>query len=440
MTLLDDFRLHLAALRLPPGRALVAVSGGPDSVALLDLLHASRDGHGLELVVTHFDHGIAGASAHVAAGVAALASDYGLAFESARAELGPDATETAAREARYAWLESTRLRLGAGIILTAHHADDQVETVLMRALVGSGTAGLAGMASKRGSLVRPLLPFRREQLLRYVRARALPVWDDPANHDPRHLRSWLRTEVLPGLRHRLPGVDQAMLSVAGHAARERSAWQAVLELLPGLDFRLEEGGFSVAARGLSGYDSALAITLLRAAARRVGYRLAPAHALRLFRVAGHAASGAMVPLGDGWVAEVAFDRLTVGRAEGGSVPVVSEVRGPRGEAAWGAWRMRWRVEPAPERLERTGLTTWVAPAPLQFRRWNAGERIRPLRGRGGRLLVRCFQEARIPRSRRADWPVLYGPDDLVWVPGVCRSEALLPPAGTEAMRIDAEHA
>jgi tRNA(Ile)-lysidine synthase len=440
MTLPDEFRRHLDALRLPPGRALVAVSGGPDSVALLDLLHASRERHGLELVVAHFDHGIAGASAHVAAGVAVLAAGYGLAFESARTELGADATETAARAARYAWLESTRLRLGAGIILTAHHADDQVETVLMRALVGSGTAGLAGMASKRGSLVRPLLPFRREQLLRYVRARALPVWDDPANRDPRHLRSWLRTEILPGLRHRLPRVDQAMLSVAGHAARERGAWQAVLELLPGLDFRLEQGGFSVAARGLSGYDSALAITLLRAGARRVGYRLAPAHALRLFRVAGHAASGAMVPLGRGWVAEVAFDRLTVARTEGRPVPVVSELQGQRGEAAWGAWRMRWCVEPAPERLERTGLTTWVAPAPLQFRRWSAGERIRPLRGRGGRLLVRCFQDARIPRSRRADWPVLYGPDDLVWVPGVCRSEALLPPAGTEAMRIDAEHA
>jgi tRNA(Ile)-lysidine synthase len=417
------------------------VSGGPDSVALLDLLHASRDGHGLELVVGHFDHGIARASAGVAAGVGALAAGYGLAFESGRAELGPAATETAAREARYAWLESLRLRLQAGIIFTAHHADDQVETVLMRALVGSGTAGLAGMAPQRGSLVRPLLPFRRAQLLRYVRARALPVWDDPANRDPRHLRSWLRTDVLPGLRHRLPRVDQAMLSVAGHAARERGAWQAVLDLLPGLDFRLEQGGFSVAAHGLSGYDSDLAITLLRAGARRVGYRLAPAHALRLIRVAGHGVSGATVTLGDGWGAELAFDRLRVARAgEGGAVPEVTEVRGPRGEVSWGGWRMRWQVEPAPAYLERTGLTTWVVPAALHFRRWTAGERIRPLRGRGGRLLVRCFQDARIPRSRRADWPVLYGPDDLVWVPGICRSEALLPPAGTEAMRIDAEHA
>jgi tRNA(Ile)-lysidine synthase len=98
------------------------------------------------------------------------------------------------------------------------------------------------------------------------------------------------------------------------------------------------------------------------------------------------------------------------------------------------------MEPAPLRQERSALTAWFEPAPLVIRPWAAGERIRPLKGRGGRLVVRCFQDARVPRSRRAAWPVLAGSDGLVWLPGVCRSDALLPPAGTEAMRIDAEHA
>jgi tRNA(Ile)-lysidine synthase len=80
MTLLDDFRRHLASLHLPPGRALVAVSGGPDSVALLDLLHRTLDEHRLDLVVAHFDHGIHPASARVAAGVRALADAYHLAY------------------------------------------------------------------------------------------------------------------------------------------------------------------------------------------------------------------------------------------------------------------------------------------------------------------------------------------------------------------------
>ena len=440
MTLPDDFRRHLATLHLAPGRALVAVSGGPDSVALLDLLHATLDVHQLDLVVGHFDHGIHPASARVAEGVRALADAYRFGFEQGRAELGAGASETAAREARYAWLEATRVRVGAGILLTAHHADDQAETVLMRSLEGSGPAGLAGMASKRGSLVRPLLPFRREALLRYVRARGLPVWDDPANRDPRHLRAWLRGDVLPTLRARLPRVDESLLAVARHAARERAAWNAVLELLPGADFRLERGGFSVAARGLSGYDSALGVTLLMTAARRVGCRLGPTRATRALRAAARGTSGTIVELGGGWTAELAFGRLIVGRAEGAPTPASRSVRGAEGRVEWGGWSLRWRSETAPPRQERAALTAWFAPGPLVVRPWVAGERIRPLQGRGGRLLVRLFQDARVPRSRRAAWPVLAGPDGLVWVPGVCRSDALLPAAGTEAMRIDAEHA
>jgi tRNA(Ile)-lysidine synthase len=85
------------------------------------------------------------------------------------------------------------------------------------------------------------------------------------------------------------------------------------------------------------------------------------------------------------------------------------------------------------------LAAWFAPGPLVVRRWSAGERIRPLGGTGRRLLVRCFQDARVPRSRRAGWPVVAGPGGVVWIPGVSRSDALLPEPGTEAVRVDAEH-
>jgi tRNA(Ile)-lysidine synthase len=440
MMLLDDFRRHLATLHLPPGRALVAVSGGPDSVALLDLLHRTLDEHRLDLVVAHFDHGIHPASARVAAGVRALADAYRLAYEEGRGALGPDAGETAARHARYAWLEATRLRLGATVILTAHHADDQVETVLMRALAGSGPAGLAGMAARGATIVRPLLPFRRDAVVRYVRSAGLPAWSDPANQDPRHLRSWLRGDLLPMLRARLPHVDDALLSVGRHAARDRAAWSAVLELLPGLEFRLERDGFSVAARVLSGYDSALGETVLMAAARRVGCRLGPARAARVLGVAARGASGARVPLGAGWMAEMAFGRVVVGRADAAGAPAAWALESHAGAGQWGRWRLRWRREAAPGCQERQSLTAWITAAPLAVRAWTAGERIRPLGGTGRRLLVRCFQDARVPRSRRAEWPVLAGPDGVVWVPGVCRSDALLPVPGTEAVRIDAEYA
>ena len=440
MTLPEQFQRHLATLELPPGGdALIAVSGGPDSVALLDLLYATRESHQLELVVAHFDHGIHPDSAAVAARVRELAASYDLACESGRAELGAAASETVARAARYAWLETTRRRLGATVVFTGHHADDQAETILMRLLRGSGPAGLAAMATRRGTLVRPLLPFGRAELGAYLKARGLPAWSDPANEDRRHLRTWIRAEVLPTLRARLSDVDTALRAAGRHAARDRAAWEAVLRLLPGLDFRRERDGFSVAAGALRGYDSALGETVVLEAARRVGCRLGSARAARVLDLVVRGVSGRSMPLGEGWRAEVAFGRLLVSRATAAS-PLSWTLESAAGEGRWGVWQLRWRAEPAPVRQERVSGTAWLSPAPLEVRAWRPGERIRPLGGAGRRLLVRCFQEARVPRSRRTSWPVVAGPDGAVWVPGVCRSDALLPEPGTEAVRVDADYA
>jgi tRNA(Ile)-lysidine synthase len=441
MDLLTEFRSHLATLGLPsgPGRALVAVSGGPDSVALLDLLTRSADIHGLTLIVAHADHGIHPDSADVAARVADLARALGLELRSTRLTLGPDASETEARHARYAWLDALRLQVGAEIVFAAHHADDQVETVLMRVLKGSGPAGLAGMAAENGWLVRPLLPFSHQALVDYVQDRGLPAWSDPANLDARHLRSWIRTDLLPSIRARLPEVDERLRRTARLAALDRAAWSAVLDLLPGLDLRSEDGGISVAGASLRGYDSTLARVLLMAAARRAGLQLGPARAARVLELAAGGESGTELPLGRGWRAEVAFGRLRLVRVES---PVAAPwpIEGESGEGQWGRWRFRWRPEAAPTRQERAALTAWFPPASLLVRGWLAGDKVRPLAGSGRRLVVRCFQDARVPRRRRESWPVLAGHEDVVWIPGVCRSDALLPVAGTEAIRVDALYA
>jgi tRNA(Ile)-lysidine synthase len=313
---------------------------------------------------------------------------------------------------------------------------------LMRVLHGSGPAGLAGMSAASGYLVRPLLPFSREEVADFARDEGLPVWLDPANADPRHLRSWIRCELLPVIRARLPEVDRRLRRVARQAGRDRAAWDAALDALPGLDLRREPDAISVAGAPLRGYDSALAEALVMALGRRAGCPIGPVRAARVVELVTGGVSGAETPLGSGWRAELAFGRLRIARAGAGAAErPLWVLEGTTGQREWGRWRLRWRPETAPGRQERAAFVAWFSPDRLAVRGWAPGDRIRPLAGPGRRPVVRCFQEARVPRRRRAEWPVLVGGDGTIaWVPGVCRSDALIPSGGTEAVRVDAEYA
>ncbi|MEO8031094.1 MAG: tRNA lysidine(34) synthetase TilS [Gemmatimonadota bacterium] len=438
MPLLARFLPHLAGFSLGPRRALIAVSGGTDSLVLLDLLARSRAEHGLDLIVAHADHGIHPDSADIAGRVAAVASALELPFESASLALGREASETTARQARYGWLESLRQGREAAWLLTAHHSDDQAETVLMRLLRGSGPAGLAAMADREGVLIRPLLQYSRAELMDYARERDIAGWDDPANHDPRFIRSWLRHEILPLIRARLPQVDRDLIRAGRQAAVDRSAWAQLLDGTPELDWQNEADGASISIDGLLAWDGPLALRLLSAMGRRLGTVLGPSRSGRVLNLARSGVSGAVIQLGGGWRAERAFERIRL--VQDIQTPAVAAltIEGATGSAIWGSeWVLDWRLEEAPDHQDRNGLSAWFIPETMTVRRWLAGERIQPLRGRGQRLLARCFQDARIPRSRRERWPVLESAGRLLWVPGVCRSGEMMPAPGQTALRVEA---
>jgi tRNA(Ile)-lysidine synthase len=437
--LAERFLAHLRRRRLlpPSGTALVAVSGGPDSVALLDLLAGLPSAERPGLIVAHADHGIAppAESAAVAAAVTRLAARYGLPCEVGALALGPGATETEARRARYAWLEAARARVGADWIVTAHHRDDQAETVLLRTLRGSAPAGLAGIPvrSRRG-VIRPLLPFTRAELAAYVASRGLATYDDPANADPRHLRSWVRGMVLPLLVQRLGhGVRDDLVRVAAGAGQERRAWDAVLGQLPGLALHGGRAEFFVARGPLREYDHALAVAVLRAAARRCGLVLGPRRARALLALAGRP-SGRRSTLGAGWVAEVAFDRLWVHRSP--SEPAIVAGTADRGRASFGDYALRWSPGTAPRRLARAAWRTWLDADEWEVRSPRAGDMIEPLGGVGRRPLRRLLMEARVARGARARYPVVARGGTILWIPGICRSAADVPAPGTRAVRVD----
>jgi tRNA(Ile)-lysidine synthase len=422
----------------PPGATiLVAVSGGPDSIALLELLHRGRARHGRTLVVAHVDHGIATASAEVATTVEALATRRGLRWHGVTLALGQGASETRARRARRAALEQIARDVGAEAIATAHHADDQAETILLRVLRGSGPVGLAGMAPRAGRWLRPVLHVRREVLHAWLREAGLVGWSDPANRDPRHLRSWLRHQVLPLVAERLPDVVARLTGVGQQAAASRTAWDELPALLPALDLQGSSEALSVAAPPLRGYRSEVRLGLLAALGRRMGVLLGQRRLGVLEGLLRQGGSGTTVRVDRRLEVELSGERLYLRRpGREAPTPVVLPLGG---EVSFGTRRFSARPETAGEPT-RTGPVAWLPTMPLEVRAWQSGDRIRPLGGTGSRRVAALLREAGVPRGDRAQWPVvigrLNGEAIILWVPGICRADAALPGAGTEAVRVE----
>jgi len=201
----------------PP--VVVACSGGPDSVALLAL----AGGAGLAPVAVHVDHGARPGSATEADVVAGFAERLGTGFAAEAVSVAPGPNfEARAREARYQVLERARARLGATAVLVGHTRDDQAETVLLNVLRGAGVSGLAGMPTRRGTVVRPLLGVARADLAAICRRLGLDPLQDPMNADPVHRRVWLRREVIPALERGARRDLRAVLARQADVARADS--------------------------------------------------------------------------------------------------------------------------------------------------------------------------------------------------------------------------
>lgn len=221
---------------LPPGtRVLVACSGGPDSLALLLLLLEIAPMRHLSLAAAHYEHGIRGAaSKEDAAFVEKFCGQHGVlcypgaAEEGAIANAPGESMETAARRLRYAFLEEARQAASADVICTAHHADDQAETVLLHLLRGTGLDGLAGIPAfdEKRHLARPLLPFRKEALVCYCTERGVTPRHDATNDVPSGLRNRVRLQLLPELATYNPRIQESLCRLAAIAGEERAALEA----------------------------------------------------------------------------------------------------------------------------------------------------------------------------------------------------------------------
>jgi tRNA(Ile)-lysidine synthase len=243
-----SFEANLAAACPPPAwrdtSVLLAISGGADSVALARAAAAIRlPGEG-RLMIAHFNHRLRGqASDADEQFVGELAGELGLPFHVARGDLaalpsaGGDGLEAVARAARYDFLQATAEQLGARYVVTAHTADDQVETILHRIVRGTGLAGLAGTQRARPlgpavSLIRPMLDVCRSEVMEYLTALGQPFCDDVSNSDRRFTRNRLRHDLLPLLAEQYnPQVREALLRLGSLAAEAQQVIDRLVDEL-----------------------------------------------------------------------------------------------------------------------------------------------------------------------------------------------------------------
>ena len=243
---LHAFESKLAAAWPPEAwqdvTVLLAVSGGADSVALLRAMGALKARGPGRLTAAHLNHQLRPEESEAdEAFVVDLCRRLGVPCRTHRANVGQlaaassDGLESAARKARYDFLQDTAARLGARYVVTAHTADDQAETILHRIIRGTGIAGLAGMARARplgpaATLIRPLLGFRRTEIVEYLDDLGQPYCSDSSNDDTRLTRNRVRHELLPQLAARFnPGVVEALLRLGSLAGEVQTVVGRIVE-------------------------------------------------------------------------------------------------------------------------------------------------------------------------------------------------------------------
>ncbi len=432
----------------PSDRLLVGLSGGVDSVVLLDILQRAARKLRLRLSALHVNHQLSPHARRWEAFCRRLCRARGIPFQSEKVRVRRgDSVEAAARAARYAVFA----RQDCDYVVLAHHRDDQVETLLLQLLRGAGVKGLAAMPLLRKAkgerrkakgdpssithhpspaILRPLLDVTRDEILEYARVRKLKWVEDESNADIYFQRNYLRHEVLPVIARRFPAYRVTLARAAGHLAEAAR----VLDEIAAADGagQIEEGALAVDA--LRRLPAARARNLLRYFLSRHGVSMPGVERLdEALRQSLHAKLDARV--------EIELDGASL-RRYAGRVHLVRLSGMPR------RFSKRWRGESRLALPELGGVLSMahargggVSLARLRGRKVTirlrrGGERLQPDCRRPRRSLKNLLQEAHVAPWQRERLPLIFCGEALVWAPGIgvdcafqtARDEAALRPA------------
>ena len=391
-----------------PGEPLlVMVSGGGDSVALLDI--AERLGASVSAL--HVTYRLRDDSSVDEELVRQLCEERGIALTVEQVELGGEGNlQERARDARYALAEG----LAEGDYAAAHTASDQAETVLYRLAVSPGSRALLGMAARRGRLVRPLLAVTREEVRDYLRGRGLEWREDPSNADRRFARARVRHDVLDALRELSPAVERTIAETARQLRDEAD----VLDATVGDALKELGGGPAIALDTLREHPRALQRLVLRALAEQAAGDPGP-RALSRREADEILALGdrgtKSLDLGGGLRAIAEYGTLRFTRSGDAEPPAPVELAVP-GRARFGDWELEARFAGSGDVAVKD-----LAPA-VTVRAWRDGDRMRPAGLGGSKSLQDLFTDRKVPRALRRTLPVVESGGAIVWVAGVAVDE------------------
>lgn len=431
--------LRLTKKNAPPPRYLAAVSGGLDSMCLLRFLLDWQEENGGTVIAAHFNHRLRGEAAdRDEAFVRDWCSENGVPFIRGAGDVRAYARheglgiEEAARRLRYSFLEKTAAEKKCKWILTAHHANDNAETMLLNLVRGSGSRGLSGIPAIRGTIARPFLWQTREELQAYAARKGLPHIEDETNQDPSAAaRNLLRQKVLPVLQEINPRAVQNIQRASSILQREHIFLDQQAQALAA-EARREDGALCMKRRTLCEASAAIAepavLQLLESVCgRRRNLTAVDAEAvLALCR-------GKQVK----WELRLSYNLLVRGEGEDVIIAQLKPPPGPvsippGGSAAFGDWTVSLGREPGEGDFYQISLPPKI---PVTVSAWKSTDRMALPGSRGPRSLKRLCADAGFRPWQRDALPVLRVGDAPAAMPGVGINEAFAPRPGGPAVYV-----
>jgi len=425
---------------------VVGVSGGPDSVCLIHILASLSETLGIKLHIAHLNHLLRGAESDADAEyVSALARELGIPATIERREVKAYqkkyrlSLEEAAREVRYAFFSEVARSLGADAVAVGHTADDQIETILMHLVRGTGLAGLRGMQplstmrSPDGAelkVVRPLLEVKRAETEAYCAAWGLSPRSDSSNLLPNQLRNKIRSQLMPLLREYNPDIDKALLRMASAADSDLACIEKETSRVWGKVAREQPEGIAIDREGFAKLHPALRRHLVRSALQRLLGDLQDIESVHieslLDALAKPAGKKLSLARGLAFHGDYSYGLITTNKTLPCPFPALEgehRLKIP-GETELCGWRVRSsiinrRPKKGSEEELKACFDLDVVGKELTVRGRRRGDRFQPLGMESPKKLQDFMVDAKISRSRRDHVPLVCSPQHIIWAVG-CR--------------------